>query len=600
MDKKTRLAVLAAGVVTAVVVIALAATTYAQPGVTVARGGECISELAVAVGSDGAAQLEKDGFTVMGRPLCDGSEAYVAYKKGGTPITGIAASAGNGGLAVNGVNYNLVGDADLCAGVKGQTYLYATNDGASGPGVVSIAVDSSEGAVDDAPLALRNDGTSPLRDESGRPVDFGAGAPAYAFVLREGVVRPYVSDLRAVSGADLRGAVLEAAAAGFDYYYDPGLTTLEGSYVVIGYNRTADANAAVTCVTARPAGEQAFEAGGVAFERKGDVVLAEAVPYVLFATRDHAAGNPILDFTGSGVPVRATDVLGKWSERTFVKFASAAPAQQAKAEPLYGDLMKSKSELAHVAVLMASGDSAQVEQPVQQTQATEAPSDRQPTDDEPSDQEQQPDQTQVPQDHPEQSAQSDQAFEVVVEGEDVPAADIVADAQASQKATGEDGTGASASVEDAKSNAEPNGVTTSLAYVCVAADMPASLFGKASDATLSKEVAAKTEAVSETAVRPQEQSGTAEAIELAQDTPTGGEAQFEKYVDDFDQATYLNAQPEVITLGGNSEDFAASVFGSMGAAGTLAVAGGMAVAGALAGLVVYVVVKRRKEARHDE
>ena len=598
MDKKKKLVVLVACIVAAVVAIAIATTAAAQSGGTVARGKEYISELAVAVGSDGVERLEKDGFTVMGRPLCDGSETYVAYKKGGAPITGIAASAGSGGLAVNGVNYNLVGDADLCAGVKGQTYLYATNDGSSGPGVLSLAVESSQGTVDDAPLALRNDGTAPLRDESGRPVDFGNGAPAYVFVMREGVVRPYVNDLRAVSGADLREAVLEAAAAGFDYYYDPGLKTPEGHYVVIGYNRTADANAAITCVTARPAEEQTFQKGGVTFERKGDVVIAETMPYVLFATRDHAAGNPILDFTGSGVPVRATDVLGKWTERTFVKFASATSAQEAKAEPLYNDLIKDKNGLANVAVLMASAETAQTGQPAQPAKDVQA------TNNEPSGHEGQPDLEQVPQDQPDQPAQGGQANEVTVEGQDEPSIELVAEADASQKAAGENGADDAPKAEDASSVtavnvSETNGATTSLAYVCVATDMPASLFGKTSDVTLSKETAAKVAATSGPAAQSQQQSAETQAVEIAQEAPSKGETHFEVYVDDFDQATYLSEQPEVIALGGDSEDFAASAFGSVGATGTLAVAGGMAIVGALAGFVVYVVAKRRKEADHE-
>ena len=604
MDKKKKLVVLAACIVAAVVAIAIATTAAAQSGGTVARGKEYISELAVAVGSDGVERLEKDGFTVMGRPLCDGSEAYVAYKKGGTPITGIAATAGNGGLAVNGVGYNLVGDVDLCTGVKGQTYLYATNDGSSGPGVLSLAVESSQGTVDDAPLALRNDGTSPLRDETGRPVDFGNGAPAYVFVLREGVVRPYVSDLRAVSGADLREAVLEAAAASFDYYYDPGLKTPEGRYVVIGYNRTADANAAITCVTARPVEEQAFQKGGVTFERKGDVVLAETMPYVLFATRDHAAGNPILDFTGSGVPVRTTDVLGKWTERTFVKFASAASAQEAKAEPLYNDLIKDKNGLANVAVLMPSAETAQTGQPAPPAKDVEATSNEQATSNEPSGQEGQPNLELVSQDQPDQSAQGGQTNGVTVEGQDEPSIELAAEADASQKAAGENGADDAPKAEDASSStaanvSELNGATTSLAYVCVATDMPASLFGKTGDVTLSKETAAKVAATSEPAAQPQQQPADTQAAEVAQETPAKGEAHFEVYVDDFDQATYLSEQPEVIALGGDSEDFAASAFGSVGATGTLAVAGGMAIVGALAGFVVYVVAKRRKEADHE-
>lgn len=623
MSRKGKIVgVIAACAAVALIAIALAATSYAQPGGT-ARSTECISELAIAVGSDGVAQLEENDFTVVSRPLCDGSEVYVAYKRGGTPITGLAASAGDGGMEINGIGYGLVGDVDLGAGVRDPIYLYATTDGAAGQGIISFSVESSPGTLDDAPLALRNDGTSPLRDETGRPMDFGVGSPAYVYVLRKEVVKPYVSDLRAVSGADLREAVLEAAVAGFDYYYDPGLSTPEGSYVVIGYNRTADANAAITCVTARPAEEQEFQAGGVTFERKGDVVIAEAMPYVLFATRDHAAGNAILDFTGSSVPTRATDVLGKWTERTFVKFASAASAQQAKTEPLYGDLIKSTSEFANVAVLMANGDSTQAAQPAQPEQTVEETGGEQPTDEAPSDQE---GQEGTLEEQPGQPAQSEQTYEIIVEGEDVPSTEFTAEAEEAQKAAEENGADAeSAANEDgaddatASDTAESNGVTTSLAYVCVAADMPASLFGKANDATISTEtpeeaetkrqaaaqqqVATQQQEEATTATEPaeqQEQVVTTETIEVTQEAPAGDDVQFEEYVDDFDQATYLSAQPEVITLGGDTNDYAASAFGPPGTAGALVVAGGMAVVGALLGFVAFVLVKRWKEARHEE
>lgn len=547
-------------------VLALALLTvptraYAAPG------GECISELAIGVGQDGVAQLERDGYTVMSRPICQGGEAYLGYKYGGSPVTGITIGGGNGGLSSNGVTYDLVADVDVCAGVKGASYVYATHDAAAGTGIVSVSLVEGGGHVDDASFAIRNDGLVPARDDAGHVADLGVDAPTYLLLLRKEVCRPYIRDARPVSGPDLRGAVLVAANEGFNCYYDTGLTTTEGAYVVIGYNRTQNADEALTCITARPAGEDSYQVANVAFERMGDVLLAGDSPYRLFCTRDKAAGNPIIDLTGSGVPARATDVMGKWVQRTFAKFVSALAANEVKGEELYGRLLASKDELANVAVVMA-GQSAVVSQQTSAPQGSEAAAS-----------------TTDGADAPQGSATQDdqEVIELGESSESQPAP------QAQQQEQ-PDAQGAAAS--NAQSSVEA--VKTPLAYVCVAAGMPESLFAQPAGAPAGDGAQgnAAQEKDADSASQDVVHADSSDSNSVEQD------GDVVELADDFDSQTYLEEQA-VIIAEDDVVELVASAFGN-GAGTTLAVAGGMAVVGALAGFAIYRLKRRRESSDSSE
>ena len=315
------------------------------PKTVFAAEGDTISDLALAYGTEGVQMLEESGYTVMGRPLT--GDYWLGYKKGGSAVTGLVVSPGESGTVnVDGITYQRVGGL----GTAGS--LYITRDAAAGDAVLSLSLQSDEGFVDQPLYALKNDGTSPLRRNDGTPCNLSEGQTTYLYLLRENVFHPYISSVTVVSGTDLRAAVLAAAAAGCDYYYDPDLKTTDGRIVVIGYTRTAKETDAITCIAA---GTEAPELEGVAFDAAGDVLVAGDPDYRLYETRDPSVGNPIVRLTGSAVPVRASDVMNKWAEKTFVKFnTSAASVNLVKNEALYQEYLKDSSQLTNVPVLIPS------------------------------------------------------------------------------------------------------------------------------------------------------------------------------------------------------------------------------------------------------
>ena len=313
------------------------------PPAAFAAEGDAISAVALAYGADGAQALEEAGYTVMGRPLT--GDVWLGYQKGGEALTGLVVADGAWEtITAKGAEYRRAGSlGDLGT-------LYLTRDPAAGTALLSLSLQSDEGLVDQPLCALRNDGTVPLRFFDGTPCDLGDGQTAYLFLQRENLFRPYIRSVTAAAGGDLRAAISAAAAAGCEYYYDPGLYTEDGQAVVLGFVRTDNALDAVTCLAAGT--EPPFLEGAV-FEPAGDVLIAGEPSYRLYQSRAPVLGNPILALTGSAVPVRASDVMNKWAEKVFVKFNSSAACVNAiKGEPMYQQFLADGSPLTHVPVLL--------------------------------------------------------------------------------------------------------------------------------------------------------------------------------------------------------------------------------------------------------
>ncbi len=327
------------------VVLCAAIALCALAPASFADDGGAVSELALAYGDDGLKTLEENGYTVMGRPLTE--EIWLGYKRGGAAVTGLVVSDDNGdAVTVNGISYQRAGSL----GVAGS--LYFTRDENAGTAVLSLSLQSKTEYVDQPFLALKNDGTVPMLYADGGPCDLGTGQTAYLFLLRENVFRPYIKSVTVVSGDDLRSAVNAAAAAGCDRYYDPGLKSDDGKTVVIGYVRTANESEAITCLAA---GAESPDLRGITFDPAGDTIIAGDVPYRLFQTHDPLAGNPIIDLTGSAVPVRSSDVMNKWAEKVFVRFnTSASSVEQVKSEELYRRFLSDGGALTNIPVLIPS------------------------------------------------------------------------------------------------------------------------------------------------------------------------------------------------------------------------------------------------------
>lgn len=317
------------------------------PAEVSAADGDSVSDLALAQGEEGVKTLEDNGYTVMGRPLT--GDYRLGYKKGGSAVTGLVVSYDNSDTVnVNGIVYQRVGSL----GETGNLYL--TRDASAGAAVLSFGLQSSEEYADKPFYALRNDGTVPMLRDSGEPCNLGSDGTAYLFLLKDNVFRPYIKSVTAVAGDGLRSAIGAAAAAGCERYYDPGLRTEDGKTVVIGYTRTTEESEAITCIAA---GAEAPALDTVAFEPAGEVLIAGETPYRLFQTRDRTAGNPVLDLTGSAVPVRSSDRVNKWAEKVFVKFnTSASSVNQVKSDNTYKSFLKDGDALTNVPVLIPSAE----------------------------------------------------------------------------------------------------------------------------------------------------------------------------------------------------------------------------------------------------
>jgi hypothetical protein len=316
-----------------------------------------ITDVVLSSGSDAPAALERQGLSPLMCPLCGSGESavYLGYERGGkAPVTGLVLSRQSADtLTVRGAVYQIV--SRISVSDQEEIYLYLTRDASAGTPLTAITLTAGSG-YEDAPLyALLNDGTAPLRYDDGAAAELDGESGSYLYLLRQNVCKPYISSVHLTFGADKRAAVQNAAAQGCNYYYDGGLTDDEGRYLVVGYNRTADEADALRSMIARPLSSgdgETMTASGVSYHLVSDTVIGADTPCRLYASKDAAAGNPILDLTSSAIPARSTDVLGRLTQTLFVKSASNLAAAQAKGEPLYQQLVNSREPLAHVPVMI--------------------------------------------------------------------------------------------------------------------------------------------------------------------------------------------------------------------------------------------------------
>ena len=300
------------------------------------------------------------GETVLASPLCrtDSGQLLLSYTCGdGVPVTGLVVGYGNEeSVTVNGAVYRRASDADLRCGSGTPAFLYYTTDKNVGSPILSFYLKRDAGMEDDPLFALQNDGSEPLRDVSGAVCSTDAEETTYLYILRADLCRPYISSIFPAAGATKQAAVLAAADAGCDYYYDGGLTDADGNPRVIGYTRTAQESDALRAITVLRGDSETVTVKGVVYASAGGGRLGgEEAAGSVFVTRDAAAGNPILALTGSAVPVRSTDVLGKWAEKTFTKTGSPAAAAIVQGETLYRELSRSADALTNVPVVSADG-----------------------------------------------------------------------------------------------------------------------------------------------------------------------------------------------------------------------------------------------------
>lgn len=212
-----------------------------------------ISELTVAVGTEGRSSLESRGYSVLfqGMNLVSGDEGsvYLGYKKGSNAITGLVVSTQrSSSLSVDGVSYSLVSDYSLNYGAGGTAlYLYCTRDAAAGEKITTLDTASGFSSTDEV-FSLRNDGSSPVRMSDGTLANLDSGisnSEIYLLMYRTPSVKRYISNVCLVQGSTKAEAINRAASLGCDSYVDKDIGG-SGSVAYLAYSRTSDAAAAIT------------------------------------------------------------------------------------------------------------------------------------------------------------------------------------------------------------------------------------------------------------------------------------------------------------------------------------------------------------------
>ncbi len=227
-----------------------------------------LSEITVAVGTEGRSSLENRGYSVLFQGLNlasgDGGAVYLGYKKGSSAITGLVVSTQrSAAISFEGVSYSLASEYSLNYGTSGTAlYLYYTRDDAAGEKITSLDTASGFSGTDEV-LSLRNDGSAPVRMSDGTLANLDSGisnSEIYLLMYRSPSIKRYISDVCLVSGSTKAEAVNRAASLGCNSYVDQDISG-SGEVAYLAYRRTSDADAAITGFT--------VSAGTVQLERDG-------------------------------------------------------------------------------------------------------------------------------------------------------------------------------------------------------------------------------------------------------------------------------------------------------------------------------------------
>lgn len=214
----------------------------------------CISEVTIAVGTEGRASLENSGYTVLFQSMNlvssdESAMVYLGYKKGSSGITGLLVSTqSTGSIVYEDCTYQLVSGTNLNNGVGGTPlYLYYTKDSAAGSEITSLDTVSGLTSTDEV-IALRNDGSAPVRMDDGSLANLDSGisnSEIYLLMYRSENIKRYISNACIVTAGSKKEAVNQAASQGCDYYLDSDIGG-SGAVSYIAYQRTSDVSKAIT------------------------------------------------------------------------------------------------------------------------------------------------------------------------------------------------------------------------------------------------------------------------------------------------------------------------------------------------------------------
>ena len=327
-----------------------------------------ITEIRVETGEEAVAALEQDGWsvTMVGlNAIADpASQVYLAYKMNtGSPITDVVLSpdAGDSISVGDGITYNCVSHVDVDEGIGGGAgCLYATTDERAGAPLVGLDVLRGSEGDESVLYPITNDGAEIVRTPEGAPADLEASSDTnvvYLAQIRDGIVRPYISEIGVITDSDKWNAVYTACERGYNYYVDGDIDDSPDTYTIIGYERTADPKAAVTDIKAitedavKSADDgqadnkksAAATISGAEYVRISSQPIAGETPYYIYRSKDAKAGNPISMLYAEKVEKEQYYLFGTWANTYFFTPGVTTAYSYCMNEDLYASLWEDQT-----------------------------------------------------------------------------------------------------------------------------------------------------------------------------------------------------------------------------------------------------------------
>ena len=335
-----------------------------------------ITELRMEARSDAVATLEEDGWSVMLVGLNvtpdPAAQVYLAFKQNtGAPITNVIASpdVGNTLTDSRGIVYTCVSHIDVDEGIEGSGgCLYATRDERAGAPLVGLDVIRGDSEGGDVLYPITNDGAEIVRTPSGAPADLENAENSgvvYLAQIRDGLVRPYISEIGVVTDTDKWNAVYTACERGFNYYVEGDIDSSTDTYTIIAYDRTADPKSAITNIAAvaeqtvrsleeaqvvDPASGSkntvtaaAISISGAQYIRVSSTPVGAEEPYYLYVTKDSAAGNPISMIYAEKPEQTQNFLFGMWANSYFFSPGTTTAYTYCMNEDLYMTLWEDQT-----------------------------------------------------------------------------------------------------------------------------------------------------------------------------------------------------------------------------------------------------------------
>ena len=348
-----------------------------------------ITDIRLETGEDAVDKLEEEGYQVMLTGLNanseNGQQIYLGYKLNeGTPITNIILSPDVGDSLTDGagIHYDCASHLDVDAGNGGGSgCIYFTHDMSVGAPIVGLDVLRADASENEELYAITNDGAEIVRNQNGTPADFERNSETvtiYLAQIRDGIVRPYISEIGIVTDTDKWNAIYPACERGYNYYIDGDIDNASDTYTLIAYKRTADASQAITNVTAitadtvqdleaaqdqdsteegeQPSGSKLTAAvvdiSGIEYVRVSSQPVAGEQPFYLYQTKEQAAGNPISMLYAETLEESSNFLFSTWASGYFFTQGITCACAYSMNESLFSSIQEDMTVLTKLPVLL--------------------------------------------------------------------------------------------------------------------------------------------------------------------------------------------------------------------------------------------------------